>query len=314
MLIDGILWVLLALALVGLAVLLVRKLPVLKAIDTTALAELKLRRVKRSIVESRLRRKLTDWRKATTTVVQPLFSHVVRPVVLLGGKLHQFEEWATAELRQRRSSAYTTHELLGQAQAAVEADEHHDAERTFLEVLRQNPLDLRAYEGLGELYLAQRDYEQAGEVYQFLVKRAGTAAAYLGLGRVAAGQGKLVEAQVAYRRSLELEDSVASRLECARVLHELGDPRSAWEQASAALTLEPTNPKILDFFIELSIVNGRVPEAQSALDTLRQVNPDNQKISEFARDIRELAHKVKPKRTTGARKSESFGLPVRGGK
>ncbi|MBI5465787.1 MAG: hypothetical protein HY974_00690, partial [Candidatus Kerfeldbacteria bacterium] len=57
---DIVLGVLFVLSLAGLAGLVVRKLPILKATDTSQLAELKQRAVKRDLVETRLRRKLSS--------------------------------------------------------------------------------------------------------------------------------------------------------------------------------------------------------------------------------------------------------------
>lgn len=314
MVLDIALWVLASLAVVGLGGLVVRKLPVLKAIDTAAFSELKQRQVKRALVESRLRRRFAGWLRDGARFAKPTLDTVGAPLVRLGVRLRAFEEHATAELAHRRSKAFTDHELLERGRAALAAGEVEGAERAFVEILRHNPHDRRAYDGLGELYLGERDYEQAGEVYRYLTKRDATPAAYLGLARVAAGQGNLVAARDAYNKSLQLEDTVAPRLEFAHVLHELGDPVGAQKQVAAARKLESANPKILDFYIELSIVNGRPIEAQQALDALREVNPDNQKIPDFAQAVRELVRAQKPKRPVAGRRAASFGLPVRGDK
>ncbi len=307
---DIVLWVLAALAMVGLAGLVARKLPVVKSIDTSALVELKQRQVKRALVESRLRRRFARWLRAGVSATKPTLA----PLTKLGARLRAFEERAVAELAHRRSKAFTAHELLERGRAALASGEIEAAEQAFLEVLRHDAHDPRAYDGLGELYLGERDYEQAQEVYKFLAKRAPSSAAYLGLARVAAGQGQSVEARAAYTKSLGLGDTVAARLEFARVLHGLGDTIGAQDQLAAARALEPANPKILDFYIELSIVNGRLSEAQAALDTLREVNPDNQKIPDFVQAVRELARTQKPKRTATSRRATNFGLPVRGSK
>jgi len=154
---------------------------------------------------------------------------------------------------------------------------------------------LPAYIGLGEVYLGNREYEQAKEVFEYLVGR-GLPAAHLGLARSAAGQGQLELARAEYQLALEEDNALQPQLELAHVLQELGDPGEAFQHLREARRLEPRNPKLLDFYIELSIVNGQPIEAQSALDTLREVNPDNQKIPEFSQAIRQLADKLKVKR------------------
>lgn len=307
---DVVLWVLLALAVVGLVALVVRKLPVLKAIDPDALAELQQRQVKRSLVEGRIRRRINN----LGTALLPMFVRLKSPLVKVAARVREFEEQATQEIAHRKSKEFTVAELLARGREALAAHDTAAAEQAFLEALRQSPYEPKAYEGLGETYLDMPDYEQAGEVYRFLIKRSPSAGSYLGLARVAAGQGNLDEARQAYLDSVERENAVAPRLEFARVLQELGDSGSAQEQVQAARELEPSNPKILDFFIELSIVNGRPLEAQQAIDALREVNPDNQKIPDFVQAVRELTRKLKPKRASSSRRASTFGLPVRGEK
>lgn len=313
MLLDIVLWVLFVFSVAGLVALVVRKLPVLKAIDLTQVNEVRLKEVKRVLVQGRLQRALARWLAATAEQLKPATEKIKRPFAALGKRTRAFEERAVQQLTKQAVAEHTPLQLLEQASAARAAGKPEAAERLLVELLRHDTRNLAAYASLAELYLGERDYEQAGEVFQFLVERTGSARAHLGAARVAAGQGNLPAAIAAYTKALEVEDAVAPRLEFARVLMEEGSLAAAFEQVAVARRLEPSNPKILDFYIELSIVNGRPLEAQSALDALREVNPDNQKIPELTQAVRQLAQKLKPKpKAANSRKSASFGVSLKG--
>ncbi len=51
------------------------------------------------------------------------------------------------------------------------------------------------------------------------------------------------------------------------------------ENIKKALDIEPDNPKLLDFLLDLSIIMGDKELANKTLNRLIEVNPDNKKIN-----------------------------------
>lgn len=310
MVLDIVLGILLGAALAGLLGLVIRKLPIVRLTDPSRVAELKQSAVKQNLLEARLRRRLKDILQALIRRVAPLgrFYHYV--LKSWTGRWQALEGKMEREVSERTSLKATQAELVAKAHSALEAEDFAQAEALYLKAVQRNPKAIELYEGLGRVYLAARDYEQAREVFEYLADKGDATVSQLGLARVASGQGNLEEAQAQYLKSLALTNAVQPHLELAHILSDLGKPAEAWEHVRAAKELEPNNPKILDFYIELSIVNGHPMEAQQALDALREVNPDNQKIPEFSRDIRRLALKLKAKTQKSVRRSSNFGLPT----
>jgi tetratricopeptide (TPR) repeat protein len=308
MVIDALLWILLALSVVGLLGLLIRKVPVLRVIDTSKLNSVSQNLLKLRLLEQRLVRKLrATWEQAGRRL----------PAVgsSFGGALEKFKasfERVTTrverKLERHTTPIQTTPDIMAQAEAALKAGNYEKAEAQYLEALRHDAHSLAAYEGLGMVYLDSREYEQAREVFEYLVGR-GMSGAHLGLARASSGQGQLEVAKQEYQLALGHLKAAQPMIELAQVLQELGNPEEAFTQLKEARALEPRNPKLLDFYIELSIVNGQPIEAQSALDALREVNPENQKIPEFAQAVRKLTQKLKVKRPGPASRTTSFGLP-----
>ena len=312
MVVDVLLWVLLGVGLLGLVGLVLRKLPVVRVIDTSKLDDLNQRLVKFKLVEQRLRRKLQSMFSSVGNKLTPTRVVLKEGVERVRGVLQHATARVERRLDEHTSPVRTADDFLQQAEAELKAGHYEAAEAQYLRALRQDTHSLAAYEGLGLLYLASREYEQAREVFEYLVGR-GQASAHLGLARAAAGQGQLEQARQEYQVVLAGAKAAQPQLELARVLLELGDPAEAFLHLREARRIEPRNPKLLDFYIELSIVNGQPIEAQSALDALREVNPENQKIPELAQAIRVLADKLKlkVKRPQRGGHTTTFGVPTK---
>ena len=138
----------------------------------------------------------------------------------------------------------------------INEEEFDKAEKKYIEVISYDPKFVPAYEYLGRLYLRRKDYDLARETFSFLVKLSPKDAS------VTASLG-------------EVEDA-------------LGNLELAFEYYKKASSLSPKNPKYLDFFIESAIETGNKYEANLALDRLREVNPDNNKIDDFEEQIQNI--------------------------
>jgi len=291
------LWFVLVISLVSFIWLVIRKFSILKVIDPAKVAELRQQELKKNLVEARLRRKLVNITNVVWYKIKPLAKLLAIPFNSYSQRLAATEVKIKKSLTEHLSPAARFVELSEQAKLALEAGELTKAEDIYLAAIQLAPQQLEPYEGLARVYLEAKDYEQAREVFDYLSTRGDAGTATLGLARVLAGSGQLEEAVKSYHNAIVIEDALQPRLELAKILKDLGDYNAAFEQISAARRFEPNNPKVLDFFIELSIVNGQLTEAQGALDALRETNPDNKKITDFAREIRETAAKLKPKLT-----------------
>jgi len=311
MVLDIILAVIFGLSLLGLLGLVWNKLPILKLIDVDNLLELKQQDIKEDLLAVRLKRKVKRWSLFIKKIIEPLRQGWSNKRQALQQSVKELEQQREATKVARSVTSLQGSNLFEQAAQAARVGNLSQAEKIYLEIIGQQPHNLEAYQGLAEVYLENRDYEQAREVYEYLAEQGRAQYSSLGLARVATGQGLLEEAKGEYLKSLSLSNAVQPRLELAYIYQQLGDIAEAWQQVVLARELEPNSPKVLDFYIELSIVNGHLTEAQEALDTLREVNPDNKKIADFVLQIREQAQKTKPvKRRSRSNKTTSFGVDI----
>lgn len=292
MLIDILLALVAILSAVALIVFLGRKLTLVSGIDLTHAPEHKSAQVKGKLLEQRFTRTLAVAWQRFNRVVRPVAAWVRRSERRLSVKLKSIEE--KYSLPSDPTTVTAAHsakvaQLLNEARAFLEDDLLAEAEQKCIEAISQNQFEASAYRLLGEVYRGQKDYVHAREVYEFLRElNAQDPEAHVGLGRVAAAQGEYSAAEAAFAQSLELSDTATVHLELADVYEQLGDADKALAACQDALVLDSRNPKYLDRLLTLALTAGRRELAEDALTTLRTVNPENQKLAEFATQIERL--------------------------
>lgn len=146
--------------------------------------------------------------------------------------------------------------LLEQAADFVRQDETIQAEKLYIQVIGHHPKNVDAYEGLGNLYLKNKQYDQARETLRFALRlQAENASVLMSLGQL--------ESQQDHRKE-------------------------ALESLRKAVTIRPKNPKYLDAYVEAALAAKSAEEAKKGIDLLREVNPENQKLSEFEARVETL--------------------------
>lgn len=252
--------IVLGIALVGFVVW--RKLPQVRMIDPSTDRDLATKKKKYDIMKLRLERVSgKQFYELQTKVLKPAGVAAQNFIRRLAGKLTAVERRYQEKQKATRVGGYSRVELdamVEEADALVEADELEKAEKKYIEVISYDPKHIAAYEYLGRLYQHRKDYDLAKETFTFLSKLSPKDAS------VIASLG-------------EVEDA-------------LGHPEVALTFYRQAVLLSPKNPKYLDFMIESEIENKNSYEANVALDRLREVNPDNQKIDELQEQIKNIGH------------------------
>lgn len=262
---ETILIIILILSLGALVWLAVRKLPQVRVVDPSSSKEAKSKELKNAILAKRLERIGSEKAESLKRdILMPVGTSIQNVVRRAAGKLTALER----RYAERQKSGVVVvnnpevlRELVREAEELLAADRYDAAEKKLIEVVSIDPKNVLAYERLGRLYLMNKDFVGARETFQFLMKLSPKDASVLAaLGEVAEGEGKQDEALKYYKEALDIS---------------------------------PHNPKYLDFYIDSAIMNGDVAEATTTLGTLREVNPENQKIAEFDERIAELRKKKK---------------------
>lgn len=237
-----------------------KKLPELRVVDPASSKEAKSKELKHAILRKRLERISGEHAAALKrNVLVPLGIGIQNAVRRVAGKLTAIERKYAERQKgggEKLHNPEVLRALVREAETLMDEQHYEAAEKKLIEVVSHDPKNIPAYERLGHLYLATKDFAGAAETFRFLTRLSPKDASVLAsLGEVADAEGRVDEARGYYKQALDLS---------------------------------PNNPKYIDFYISAVIASGDVHEATSALEHLRDVNPDNQKIPEFEAIIEEL--------------------------
>lgn len=249
--------------------LIYKKLPQLRIVDPKTAPEVKSRELKNELIRQRLSRASSKHTGALQKrVLTPLFTFIQTNFRRLAGKLTAAERRYQEKKRKDiggKLDTETVKGLMSEAKRLAEEELWERAEKKYIEIISSDPKYAPAYEYLGRLYLAKKDFPLAKETFEFLAKISPKdASVTASLGEVAEEMKLLPEALDYYKK---------------------------------AVKLSPKNPKYLDFLISSAIELKDRKEAQSALLQLKRVNPENRKIEQFEAEIDELPKLTKKKET-----------------
>mgnify|MGYP001588888174 FL=1 len=179
---------------------------------------------------------------------------------------------------------------LAEAQAAVTAEDWPRAEQLYVDVVSLDPKNIDAYLGMADVATARKDYLNAREALRFVLKlQQDSDAAYTRLGRIDRQEGKLVEAEADYLKSVSLNAMTAgTHYELGVTEENLGNLAKAERAYQEAVKLEPANPKYLDALLQFALANKRKDLARETLQKLQTANPENQKLEELAQAVKDL--------------------------
>ncbi|MDD5749317.1 MAG: hypothetical protein PHO91_00830 [Patescibacteria group bacterium] len=272
-----------------------KKLPKLKNINVDNLPETKLRKQKEAILTGRLARSGQNLTNKIKDLSEPLREKAGDYFLQYYQKLKKAEK----DLRRRGHEklansvgrSQTIEQLLTQAKQALNQEEYQQAEDLLLDALSIDQYHVDSYKLLAEVYRGRKEYVQAKETLEYLLKLTHNedAMIYSSLADIAKERGNLKQAEEDYLKSISLsQDNYLYFLSLAEVYLDLEEREKALDAAKRALVLSPNNPKILDFLINISIIMQDKELAGQYLERLKEVNPENKKIIELAEEIDNL--------------------------
>ncbi|MBI2411257.1 MAG: tetratricopeptide repeat protein [Candidatus Kerfeldbacteria bacterium] len=234
----------------------------LRLLDLDAMPKAKQRSKKYQLIEERLQRKAKDARNAAAKGISPAkdavvkhFSRWYEKIVELERKYrHAMPTPATQEEKEKTRQKIAS--IMESAVALYKEGKLAEAEHLFLDIIRLNPKEVEAYEYLGELYSQKKEYDHAIETLEFARKlRPKEDRIYYDLGTVYQSQG-LQKKALAYFK--------------------------------VCVKLAPNNPRNLDSLLALAIEMKDRILARTTLRQLKEANPENQKITEFEKLVKEM--------------------------
>jgi tetratricopeptide (TPR) repeat protein len=283
------------LSLVYLGRILLGKFRHLANINIDNLPDIKIQRQKEAILKVRLQR---SWKSFWLKIKEnnkpwqdKIYDHVRQSYQRLKNVEKDLRRRGHEELSSLVDKSQNIEKLLNEAKTLMSSEAYQKAEEVLLEALSYDQHNIEVYKLLAEVYRGRKEYTQAKETLEYLLKLTHNedASVYSSLAEIARQRGNLKEAEEEYLRSISLsEDNYLYFLSLAETYLDLEEEAKSLETAQRALILSPNNPKILDFLINLSIIMQDKELASKYLNKLKEVNPENNKILEFAEHIDSL--------------------------
>ncbi|MFA5133686.1 MAG: tetratricopeptide repeat protein [Patescibacteria group bacterium] len=281
----------------GLVFIISSKLHSLSLIDVEK-ATPKSKKVKEAIIASRFKRILDEKSQKSKTFFKNFSENFKHHFDKTVDKLMQLEAKSSEVLNTKVDNLNSAPvkeksklaELLEEAQKLSKEADWKLAEGKYIEAIKLDQKNVEAYMGLGRLYAGNNKTNEARQIFEFLLKlKVESPELYLDIANLAWEENNLDEAKIYYLKALSVDGTRAiARINLGLIFTELGDKVSAAQQFKAALELDNKNPRYLDLLVESSIQIGEEELAAHALNSLEQANPENEKIKEFKKRIRKM--------------------------
>lgn len=262
-----------------------RKFSVLAALDTGTIQAEREAKFKEQIIGKRIKRNFYKYYVKIKNVVRPagkaiagLFKWLYSKLIDLKDNNKEREELAVQDSGQAASRLFMEIDDL------IKQDKLHDAEQKYIEIIGLDSQNLKAFLGLGDLYFGQKNLDEAKQTYLHALKLSEQ-----NFDQAAKAQ-KLHQAGLT--PATEIQDNTTPLagiyFDLACVDKAAENYKKALENIKKALKLEPNNPRYLDTWLEISIINKDKGGALDAYGRLKEANPENQKLAEIKAEIDKL--------------------------
>lgn len=272
-------------SLAALAYLFVRRFPDLKNLDVNSVVSEKQNEAKAKILQAKLSRsgvRFKEGAKKLATPIKDFFS----------GRLKELKEKVSRLEAQYQVNGATKEteksldDLLKEADELLDKADFDLAERRLIEAVAKDKESVLAYERLGDLYYRKKNYDQAEEVYHYLLKLKALKASGAS-GEIKRGASD--EAEADFLASFGVEPGVAGYYDALGQIYEVTDKgEKALDAYLKASSVEPNNPRYLDKLIEFGIKAGDRGLAKKAFNQLKEINPENAKLGELKEAIEKM--------------------------
>lgn len=267
-----------------LGVVISRKFPVIASINTEQLQKNRQDKVKKGIIENRLKRKLSAMQFISLFKGKDedgggtIFSRMQRSLKDIEHKYRtRIREIEPAEEESAEKQRMV---LLAEAKSLADEEKYKDAENKYIEAISIDSKLTDAYEGLAELYKETKDHEHAKEIYEHLLRTHAT---------TEEGDTSKSDVKPEAGSVVSLNAEVADyHVELGEIHLVMGDTEKAIMCFKEAAKLEPNNPRILDLLIETAVTLEDKELATIHLKKLQESNPENEKLTEFKKAIKQL--------------------------
>jgi len=257
--------------LTAIIIIAVRKFSVLASLDVETIKKEREARFKQQIISNRLKRSYSQYQEQIFIFLKPIIADISKYFTDLHDRLIEHK---INYKKEKSVSSESEETIIGRLfldiEEAIKNDNEELAEKKYIEIIGMDSQNLRAFQGLGDLYFEKKQYNEAKQTYKHVIK--------------------LLESETD-DYALDGTDSTRNR-QFADIYFDLsliekisGNHDSAMDYIDKALNIEPNNPRYLDTKFELCIINKNKELARATFEKLKEVDPENGKLAELEQEI-----------------------------
>ena len=274
----------------GLVVIIFRHLSDLRNLDLTTISEEQQRQAKAKIIKTKLNRqgdkikgKLSDFFVPKSEALAGRFNRLKEKAVALEKKYY-------SDLVNKNRKHQSVKEIFEEVEVFLNKEEFKEAEKKLIEIIARDKKNSLAYEKLGDLYVVTKSYDQAEEIFKYLLKL--KHAEVMGVDKINYHGGKNAkgtESEIDFLTALNIDPKIASYYDDLAQIYEINQKYDqAVDCALKAVSIEPNSPKYLDRLIGFAIKVGDKTLAAKTFNHLQKINPENGKLAELHESIEKI--------------------------
>lgn len=237
-------------ALVIIAVLLYRAFPRLIVIDVKTIASERDRDRKHQIILERAERLRASLFHRAEASLRPRIKAMSETVLTWYKKAVEFEkQHRHVGVSEGSGDANVAHTLVEEAKAFAKVGSAREAEEKYIQAIAMAPRHAKAYEELGRFYVAEKQWDEAAEAFQFLLKMdVNDASAHANIGELAMAKGEIANAIPHFLKAVEIK-SANPRLQALllEAAIQSGQKDLAVQTFAHLKELAPQYPSAVDF-------------------------------------------------------------------
>lgn len=232
------------------------KLPSLSRLPELTPVDQSQRRRREKILKTRFHRIWSERFKGVGSIWRRLSLKIKQSFYILAKKIQNLEMKYKKQEVDTVSEKDKIQKMVWEAGELVNQGQFEEAEKKYIQIITWDHKNVDAYEGLADLYWKKKEYNQARETLEHVLKISpADPEIHWRLGSIIRDQGNNDEAYVRFTRAYEFG---------------------------------PNNPKYIDSLLDICILLSKKDLAWKLVSRLKEVNPDNQKLKDFEARIRAL--------------------------
>lgn len=214
----------------------------------------------------------------------------LKPTPLINQQVQKVKRVFRIRIRESEADPQWLPEVAGVVEPKNQSSSQQPrtAEELYLETIKQDPNNKQAYEGLGRLYLQEKNYTEAVETFKFLTRLEPKRDIYwsnLGLSLYSTKQFQ--QAVTAYEKAIEINNKIPTRwVNLALCYDALQDSIRTIKALNQALQLDSRNINYLNLLADAYTKIGNKVRAEDVLSQILKLDPSNKNAREKLMKIR----------------------------